>query len=176
MDPVSAGKPGPRTPDQKLRTCHDRMRSIRRERQNPECVTAAWAVILYWMESADILPCTPEEKRESVSGKAPAVKTWEDYQSLWTGGKPESLHCYPAGKFGRVQAARRRDLEGRFLIPAREALTQEEIEDSRKSICWRSAGAAKWRLKMALGYRKDGDPKMRGSSFPCNTRSSVTLP
>ncbi len=98
MDPIMQ-KTGP-TPDQKLRRAmYD---AVPEREADPGCVTVLGSDFAL-DEGADI--CRILKKNGIRLRETPACETWEDYQKLGEGSL--ILDCYPAGKFGVEQQARR---------------------------------------------------------------------
>ena len=98
MDPIMQ-KTGP-TPDQKLRRAmYD---AVPEREADPSCVTVLGSDFAL-DKGADI--CRILRKNGIRLRETPACETWEDYQKLGEGSL--ILDCYPAGKFGTEQQARR---------------------------------------------------------------------
>lgn len=139
MDPIMQ-KTGP-TPDQKLRRAmYD---AVPEREADPGCVTVLGSDFAL-DEGADI--CRILKKNGIRLRETPACETWEDYQKLGEGSL--ILDCYPAGKFGVEQQARRL---GRPFLYLPGSFDYEEIREQEEKL-----------LEM-LKRRKDRTVVMAGS-------------
>lgn len=139
MDPIMQ-KTGP-TPDQKLRRAmYD---AVPEREADPGCVTVLGSDFAL-DEGADI--CRILKKNGIRLRETPACETWEDYQKLGEGSL--ILDCYPAGKFGTEQQARRL---GRPFLYLPGSFDYEEIREQEEKL-----------LEM-LKWRKDRTVVMAGS-------------
>lgn len=132
MDPIMQ-KTGP-TPDQKLRRAmYD---AVPEAEADPECVTLLGSDFML-DETSDIRRIL--EQNEFKLRETAACETWEEYQKLGEGSL--ILDCYPAGKFGVQQQAKRLGrpflyLPGSFdyeEIQRQEELLLEELKVLKKS-------------------------------------------
>lgn len=122
MDPIMQ-KTGP-TPDQKLRRAmYD---AVPEREADPGCVTVLGSDFAL-DEGADI--CRILKKNGIRLRETPACETWEDYQKLGEGSL--ILDCYPAGKFGVEQQARRL---GRPFLYLPGSFDYEEIREQEEKL------------------------------------------
>ena len=122
MDPIMQ-KTGP-TPDQKLRLAmYD---AVPEREADPGCVTVLGSDFVL-DEEADI--CRILRKNGIRLCETPTCETWEDYQKLGEGSL--ILDCYPAGKFGTEQQARRL---GRPFLYLPGSFDYEEIREQEERL------------------------------------------